>query len=594
MSSLPARLDILPPPAPGGSPSRGRGGTSLLQQQPSGPRPPAPVRLKSQELMSGAALKRNSHNMDDDDSMVFAMDIDDDACGPSPPPREDEYGEHGPPLLVDETSGVLGAAEAGPKNGELGRRALPGSAAASGTGKARAPPLALRFGSAPLPHSAPMAAPEPARGKSAAAARRTASSDAMEGAGIAPKKPRRQGSSGTSHSLPSSPMFGPAGVPLLGVPLLKPPAGLGPGAGSSSSVKSSPKLGPKAMPSPLIGPQPTGGLTPLEADLQPHALLRAHEFKKGRRIFHVHFGHGFVKSMDGPEDESPRASASLDAARPISQSQNINVHFDNPKYKQLRLRAFYAVPKMVVIPSSSALRRQKLHAVVSSTPPLEAPRKALVRSLLAAGSIRSAAKLVLEWGLQEVFPPAQLVERLQQHKSHSAAVRFAREFGLSKELPPAALLEPMVAAKQYEGVLKYANTCCALVDGKLSPKDVLSLMVRDGHDAVALKYVHKFKLSDCFPPAELVARCLEGEGELTVRTCGLLLKYVRVFGLEDRFPIDTLLERVTRSGVTVHEMDGRYVLKGRRRLSVSQAGTGSPSIGTSPLSGTSPVGSAPT
>ena len=48
-------------------------------------------------------------------------------------------------------------------------------------------------------------------------------------------------------------------------------------------------------------------------------------------------------------------------------THNINCHFDNAKYKQLRLRAFYAVPKMVVIPSTASLRKRKVMSALEST-----------------------------------------------------------------------------------------------------------------------------------------------------------------------------------------------------------------------------------
>ena len=37
---------------------------------------------------------------------------------------------------------------------------------------------------------------------------------------------------------------------------------------------------------------------------------------------------------------------------------------------------------------------------------------------------------------------------------------------------------------------------------------------------------------------------MKREGELTVRTCGMLLKFVPKFNLEDTYPIATILERV--------------------------------------------------
>ena len=84
--------------------------------------------------------------------------------------------------------------------------------------------------------------------------------------------------------------------------------------------------------------------------------------------------------------------------------------------------------------------------------------------------------------------------------------------------------------------------------------EVLELMVRDGEHAIALKYVHKFGFSDQFPPEMLVGTCVRRSGELTVRTCALLLKYVKVFNLERIYPMAQLLQRVGASGVTVRSM----------------------------------------
>ena len=64
---------------------------------------------------------------------------------------------------------------------------------------------------------------------------------------------------------------------------------------------------------------------------------------------------------------SPRCVQSHRVLSP--KTHNINCHFDNAKYKQLRLRAFYAVPKMVVIPSTASLRKRKLMSALESTGP---------------------------------------------------------------------------------------------------------------------------------------------------------------------------------------------------------------------------------
>ena len=178
-------------------------------------------------------------------------------------------------------------------------------------------------------------------------------------------------------------------------------------------------------------------------------------------------------------------------------------------------------------------------------------------------------------------------------KYFAAALRFARDFRLAEEHPVRELLRKMLDCKHYESALKHANVRDASVDGEHSPLTVLHRMIAGGQSAVALKYVHKFKLAEQVPPAPLVRACLDEPGELCVRTCGLLLKYVKVFQLEESFPMDELLARVKASGVVVHEMDGNFVCKGRRRQ-VAQPG-GSLSTGASPQPGTSPVaaGSAP-
>jgi len=363
-----------------------------------------------------------------------------------------------------------------------------------------------------------------------------------------------------------SPVFGPSVTPR-GTPMLGPMAPPASPAMSGLSAMGSPIM------SGLSGSIP---IVPLEADLQPHAMLRSHEFREGRRVFHVHFGHGFVKSLEAepvPVGPLGEAAPPPESHRVLTQkTHNIHIHFDNPKYKAgLRLRAYYAVPKMVVIPSSAALRKQKLLAAVDATPPSEPQRVMLVRSLLTTGSVRAACMLVAKWRLHSHFEPALLVERLVQSKCLSTAIRYAREFKLapSESFSEASLFRSMVGEKQYEGALKHVGAKQATVDGEHTPLDVLRFLVEAGDYAVALKYVHKFGASDSFPPAQLVESALRHEGELTVRTCGMLLKYVRLFGLEHAFPLEGLLERVTASGVTVHEMGGKFVLKGRRRQAVS-------------------------
>ena len=384
-----------------------------------------------------------------------------------------------------------------------------------------------------------------------------------------------------SKSMPSSPRLGPhigplappaspmlAGLTPMCSPTMK---GLAMGCSLVSSAASS------------LGCAAGSMLVPLEADLQPQAMQRAHEFREGRRVFHVHFGHGFVKSLEA-EPAAAAADGSGSAPQPerivtydSQRTHNINLVFDAPKYKDRpqRLRAYYAVPKMVVIPSTAALRRQKLLSLMDLTPPSEPQRVGLVRSLLASNQLRAACVLVSRWKLHAHFEPSQLLEHLVNAKMFSAAMRFAREFGLSATEPytEASLYRKMLHERQFEGPLKHAGAKRASIDGEHTPDDVLRLLVGAGHHAVALKYVHKFGASERFPPQQLVSSCLEAEGKWTVQTCGLLLKYVKVFGLETLYPVKELLDRVERCGVTVHDVDGKYVLKGRRRAAATVPGT---------------------
>jgi len=335
------------------------------------------------------------------------------------------------------------------------------------------------------------------------------------------------------------------------------------------------------------------------ADLQPATVLRSHEFQCGRRVFHVHFGHGYVTSLETqptPQSQTPQLERVLS-----SKTHNINVAFDNAKYKQLRLRAFYAVPKMVVIPSASVLRKRKLQQAADGTFASMSSRIAHVRELLSANDLRMACDLVQRWHLEHAFEPTQLLQRLVDRKEYTAAFRFAREFGLTKEYPTQALLRRMLEDKRYDGALKYVGAHAESVDGAMAPEDVVQLMVRSGKHEVALKYVHKFRASSRFPPAQLVECCLQSKQELSVRTCAMLLKYVSVFKLEEMFPLPQLLERITESGITVRELaSGKFVLKGRRRLEAGGSVGASPanSVAASPVlkpsqNNASHVGSAP-
>ena len=512
-----------------------------------------------------------------------------------------------------------------------------GAPAVKASGKAASMPSPrLSSLSTSLPMAAPppggglggglLHAPEPSRKQSSGSQRRASETLAPPAAEV--KKPRRHGSA-SSMSAPNTPNLGPnlgphvpigstlslnptpRGTPKLGPQPMVLAASSSPALGpvklssksnsKNNSTKDSAKASPKgsAKASPMLGPAPSprfgpsGALVPLDADIQPHAHVRTHEFRSGRRVFHVHFGHGFVRSIDEPESADGGAAAAMTIPPPtversLSQTQNINVHFDNPKFpKPQRLRAFYAVPKMVVIPSSTALRKQKLHTAIGATPPTEAGRVSLVRSLLATGAPRAACKLVLRWQLQKHFPPAELVGRLLDTKCHASAMRFARDFRVGRAHPSNALLARMIADGHYEGALKHTNKTAASVDGTHSPADVLRMMISNGQHAIALKYVHKFKLSEAFAPDALVRTVLASTAELCVRTCGLLLKYVTAFNLQAAFPMASLLEKVACCGVTVHEIDGKYLLKGRRRQ-VAQPGQ-SLSHGASPQPGASPI-----
>ena len=79
-----------------------------------------------------------------------------------------------------------------------------------------------------------------------------------------------------------------------------------------------------------------------------------------------------------------------------SRTQDINVVFDSPKYPQaMKLRAFYAVPKMVVIPSGSCLGKRKLQASVSKT----------VSSTEGAFQKTSPPPLIVSQGIESVTRP---------------------------------------------------------------------------------------------------------------------------------------------------------------------------------------------
>jgi len=326
---------------------------------------------------------------------------------------------------------------------------------------------------------------------------------------------------------------------------------------------------------------------PLDADVQPTTVIRDQEFQSGRRVFHVHFGHGYVVALErqvpAGSSEQPELEHTL-----TSRTHNIKVVFDNPKYSELRLRAFYAVPKMVVVPSSSALQKRKIRQLhrFEIAGASAGERITHVKEILATGgSLRLACGLISRWSLQHAFDVSGLLKRLVDRKDYSSAVRFAREFNLRKDYPTSQLLHGMLEEKRYDGVLKACNSACSVVEGDVKPTDVLRMMVRAGNHGVALKYVHKFQAMQSFPPDELVKACLQAKGELCVRTAVMLFKYVKLFKLEETFPRATLLERVSASGILVLETsDGKLFCKGRRRHDTSQDTPSAPlKVGSAPV-----------
>lgn len=129
-------------------------------------------------------------------------------------------------------------------------------------------------------------------------------------------------------------------------------------------------------------------------------------------------------------------------------THNITCQFDNEKYKVLRLRAFYAVPKMVVIPSSSSLHKRKFLTSIEATSADPTARIGLIRQLLASSHLREACSLVQRWHLEHAFEPTQLLQRLVRGRQYGPALRFAREFGLSELYPTRALLLRMLEEKR--------------------------------------------------------------------------------------------------------------------------------------------------
>jgi hypothetical protein len=325
--------------------------------------------------------------------------------------------------------------------------------------------------------------------------------------------------------------------------------------------------------SPLLGPSLSpalsSALVSLDADIQPATDVRNHEFQVGRRVFHVHFGHGYVVALE--KQIAPGSSELPQLERSVtSLTNNIKVLFDNPKYSELRLRAFYAMPKMVVIPSARWLRKRKKQQLYRLDGPGSSPaeRVAQIKEALGpTGNLRLACELISRWSLQYAFDLPDLLRRLIDSKDFASAARFAREFNLRKQFPMSALLHGMLVEKRYDGALKACNMHARAVGGSATPADVLRKMVGAGQHGVALKYVHKFKAAKSFPPSQLVEACLQAKGELTVLTAVMLLKYVPLLRLDEAFPRQALLERVAASGIQVLQTsEGKLFIKGRRRM----------------------------
>jgi hypothetical protein len=66
---------------------------------------------------------------------------------------------------------------------------------------------------------------------------------------------------------------------------------------------------PNPNPEPHPNPGPNPNPDPEQADLQPHTVTRAEDFTSGRRVFHVHFGHGYVASLETREEEASQSQA---------------------------------------------------------------------------------------------------------------------------------------------------------------------------------------------------------------------------------------------------------------------------------------------
>jgi len=127
---------------------------------------------------------------------------------------------------------------------------------------------------------------------------------------------------------------------------------------ANSSAGSTPmSVSPVIRPAGAPSVPSSSALIPLDAEVQPATAMRGHEFQVGRRVFHVHFGHGYIGAL---ERQVPAGSTDPPEQERVltSRTHNMRMVFDSAKYKELRLRAFYAVPKMVVIPSASALLRR--------------------------------------------------------------------------------------------------------------------------------------------------------------------------------------------------------------------------------------------
>ena len=68
---------------------------------------------------------------------------------------------------------------------------------------------------------------------------------------------------------------------------------------ANSSAGSTPmSVSPVIRPAGAPSVPSSSALIPLDAEVQPATAMRGHEFQVGRRVFHVHFGHGYIGALE--------------------------------------------------------------------------------------------------------------------------------------------------------------------------------------------------------------------------------------------------------------------------------------------------------